>query len=77
MLLCFHHLENEKEREKFNIFFKDVVHTYNVVYSPTERNETGSLVEMRVDLDPVTQSEVSQKEKQISCINAYVWNLEN
>ena len=54
-----------------------MVHTYNVVYSPTERNETGSLVEMWVDLDPVTQSEVSQKEKQISCINAYVWNLEN
>ena len=32
-------------------------------YSATERNETGSFVEMWMDLDMVTQSEISQKEK--------------
>ena len=35
-------------------------------------------VELRwTNLDPVTQSEVkSKREKQVSCINAYIWNLE-
>ena len=27
--------------------------------------------------EPIIQSEVSQKEKQTLCINAYMWNLEN
>ena len=27
-------------------------------------------------LEPITQSEVSQKEKQIQYTNAYIWNLE-
>ena len=29
-----------------------------------------------MNLETVIQSEVSQKEKQISYINAYIWNLE-
>ena len=29
-----------------------------------------------MNLEPVLQSEVSQKEKQISYINAYTWDLE-
>ena len=29
-----------------------------------------------MNLEPIIQSEVSQKEKQISYINAYLWNLE-
>ena len=29
------------------------------------------------DLENVMQSEVSQKEKQILCINTYMWNLES
>ena len=34
--------------------------------------------EMWVDLESVTQSEVSQKEKkQIPVVNAYMWNLKN
>ena len=32
-------------------------------YSAIKRNETGSFVEMWMDLESVTQSEVSQKEK--------------
>ena len=31
---------------------------------------------MWINLDTVIQSEVSQKEKQILYINAYMWNLE-
>ena len=29
-----------------------------------------------MNLEPVIQSEVSQREKQISYINVYIWNLE-
>ena len=35
-----------------------------------------SFGEMWMDLETVMQSEVSQKEKNISHINAYMWNLE-
>ena len=45
-------------------------------YSAIKRNKTGSFVEMWMDLESVIQSEVSQKEKQISYINTYMWNLE-
>ena len=30
-----------------------------------------------MNLQLITQSEVSQREKQISYINTYIWNLEN
>ena len=45
-------------------------------YSAIKRNEIGSFVETWMDLECVIQSEVSQKEKKISYINAYMWNLE-
>ena len=47
-------------------------------YSAIKRNEIGSFVEMWVDLESVIQSEVGlgQKEKQISYVNAYMWNRE-
>ena len=45
---------------------------YSVVY----RNKVGLLVETWKDLETVIQSEVSQKEKNKFCINAYMWNLE-
>ena len=44
-------------------------------YSATKRNETGSFAVMCMDLDSVIQSEVSQKEKKILYINAFMWNL--
>ena len=44
--------------------------------SAIKRNETASFVEMWMDLETVIQSEVSQKEKQISYIHTYMWNLE-
>ena len=46
-------------------------------YSAIKRNEIESFVETWMDLETVIQSEVSQKrEKQISYINACMWNLE-
>ena len=45
-------------------------------YSAIKRNKVGSFVETWMDLETVIQSEVSQKEKQMSYINAYLWNLE-
>ena len=46
-------------------------------YSAIKRNEIGSFVETWMDLETVIQREISQKEeKQISYINAYMWNLE-
>ena len=47
-------------------------------YSAIKRNEIGSSVEMWMDLESVIQSKVSksEREKQISYINAYMRNLE-
>lgn len=54
-------------------------------YSVIKRNETGSFVETWMDLQSLRVSFVEtwidlqslgvKLEKQISCINAYVWNL--
>ena len=45
-------------------------------YSAIKRNGSGSFVEMCMDIETVIQSEVkSEREKQISYINAYMWNL--
>ena len=50
---------------------------YMEYYSAIKRKEIGSSVEMWMDLETVIQSEVkSEREKQISYINAYMWNLE-
>ena len=40
-----------------------MVHIYNGILLAIKRNETGSFVEMWVDLETVIQNEVSQKEK--------------
>ena len=46
-------------------------------YSAIKRNEFESVLKRWMSLEPVTQSEVSHKEeKQISYINAYIWNRE-
>ena len=45
-------------------------------YSAIKRNETGSFVEMWVDLENVIQGDRKKKEKQILYINAYMWTLE-
>ena len=44
-------------------------------YLAVNRNEFESVVVRRINLEPVVQNEVSQKEKN-TCINAYICNLE-
>ena len=45
--------------------------------SAIKRNEFESVVLRSMDLEPVIQSEVSQKEKnKVSCSNTYICNLE-
>ena len=54
---------------------EDVVHIDNGLLA-IKRNKIGSFAETWMDLETVIKSEVSQKEKQISFINTYMWNLE-
>ena len=44
-------------------------------YSAIKRNKFESIIMRWMNLEPVIQSKVSQKEKN-KYINAYVWNLE-
>ena len=44
-------------------------------YSAIKRNEIGSFVEMWMDLESVTESEVSQKEKNKYCILTYICGI--
>ena len=50
---------------------------YTMEYYSATKGITCESVLMRwMTLEPVIQSEVSQKEKKISYINAYIWNQE-
>ena len=51
-----------------------VVHTMTY-YSAIKRNKFKTVLTRWMNLEPVVQSEMSQKEKNIY-INAYIWNLE-
>ena len=42
---------------------EDVVHTYNEYYSAIKKNESESVLVRWMNLEPVRQNEVSQKEK--------------
>ena len=54
---------------------EDEVHIYMEYSSVIKRNEIGSLVEMCVDLETVTQHEVSQKEKNKCCKTTHIHGL--
>ena len=45
-------------------------------YSATKKNAFESVLMRWMKLEPIIQSEVSQKEKDEYCINACIWNLE-
>ena len=45
-------------------------------YSVIKTNKIRSFVVMWMYLESVMQSEISKKEKQISYINTYIWNLD-
>ena len=53
-------------------------HTYTMeCYSVIKRDAFESVLMRWMNLEPITQSEVNQKEKkQMQCINSYMWNLE-
>ena len=44
-------------------------------YSATERNETGSFVEIWMDLETVIQNEVSQTEKGKYHMLTHIWRI--
>ena len=46
-----------------------------VCYVAIERNKFESAVVKWMNLEPLIQSEMSEKEKQVLYINAYIWNL--
>ena len=45
-------------------------------YSAIKKNAFKSVLMRWMNLEPMIQSEVSQKEKKVSYTDAYVWNLE-
>ena len=45
-------------------------------YSATKKNTFESVLMRWMKLEPIIQSEVSQKETPIQYTNAYIWNLE-
>ena len=51
------------------------IHTMEY-YSAIKRNEFESVLVRWMKLEPVIQNEVSHKEKQISYVDTYMWNLE-
>ena len=57
-------METTKMSINSGMDIEDVVYIYKMeYYSVIKRNKIGSFVEMWMDLAPVIQSEVSQKEK--------------
>ena len=57
-------------------WIKKMWYIYTMEYYPAiKRNEIELFVVRWMDLAPVIQSEVSQKEKQILYANTYIWNL--
>ena len=54
---------------------EDVMYIYTVEYSAIRRNKIGSFVETWLDLETVTHSEVSQKEKNKYHILMYICGI--
>ena len=53
-----------------------MVHIYDGISLSHEKGIHESVLVTWMNLEPVIQSKVSQKEKQIPCINTYIWDLE-
>ena len=54
---------------------EDVAHIYNGILLAIKRNEIGSFIETRMDLETVIQSEVSQKGKNKYHILTYICGI--
>ena len=53
-----------------------VVHIHNEIYSAVKRNVFESVLMRWMNLEPIIQSDVSQKEKDKPYTNAYIHSLE-
>ena len=53
-----------------------MVYTYNGILLSHKRNAFESVLMRWLNLEPIIQSELSEKEKQILYVNAYIWNLD-
>ena len=51
------------------------IHTMEY-YSTIKKNTFDSVLIRQMNLKPIIQSEMSEREKQILYINEYIWNLE-
>ena len=54
---------------------EDVVHIYNEILLAIEKNAFESVLMRWMDLEPVIQSEVSQKEKNKYCILMHTYEI--
>ena len=52
-----------------------VVHRHNVIYSATKRNAFESVLMRWMDLEPIIQSEVSQKDKDKYRILPHIYRI--
>ena len=57
-------------------WIKKLWYTYTMdYYSVIKRNTFKSVLVRRINLEPIAQSEVSQKEKQISYLDIYIYGI--
>ena len=54
---------------------EDVVHTHNEYYSAIKNNALESVLMRWMSLEPITQSEVRQKEKNKYCILTHIYGI--
>ena len=54
---------------------EDVVHVYNGILLSHKKEENLSQLMRRMNLEPITQSEVSQKEKNKYCILMHIYGI--
>ena len=54
---------------------EDVIHTYNRILLSQKKNEFESVLVRWMNLEPVTQSEVRQKEKNKFCMLMHIYGI--
>ena len=54
---------------------EDVVHTHNEYYSAIKNNALESVLMRWMSLEPITQSEVRQKEKNKYCMLMHIYGI--
>ena len=54
---------------------EDVIHTYNRILLSQKKNEFESVLVRWMNLEPVTQSEVRQKEKNKYCMLMHIYGI--